>query len=177
METLIENNLDSIVDERVKNIEGWGIDADPENDPTFPMKQKILNGEQSLNYVRPPQQLTNTEILHSNERPGFTSVFGTSSPPSGLSGRLRRYAFRFSEGSSAHWLTLILADRVNVVEGIVDDIRHGHFPNLIKERGLMAEWKYNRVAAIKKIATGVAVTAAIISVMIYKRKNRKLKSV
>jgi len=176
METLIESNLDSIVEERVKNIEGWGIDANPDNDPTAPMRHRILNSEQSLNYVRPPQQLTNTEILHSNERPGFTSVFGTSSPPSGLSGKLRRYAFKFSEGSSAHWLTLMLADRVNVVEGIVDDLRNGHFPNLIKERGLMAEWKYNRAATIKKIATVVAVTAAIISVMIYIRKNKKLKS-
>jgi hypothetical protein len=45
-----------------------------------------------------------------------------------------------------------VADRVNVIEGIIDDIKHGHFPNLIKERGWDAEWKYNKSGMIKNIA-------------------------
>lgn len=59
-------------------------------------------------------QLQKVEILRSNERPGLTPVFGTSTPPSGLSGMLRRAAFKFSENDLRHWLILLFADRVNV---------------------------------------------------------------
>jgi hypothetical protein len=172
---IIEGNIDREIPESVKNIEGWGIDADPENNPTYPIKRTTGVDHERLNYMRPPQQNSKLEILHSNERPGVTTVFGTSSPPSGLSGKLRRYAFKFSEGSAAHWMTLILADRVNAVEGVIDDLRNGHFPNIIKERGWIAEWKYNRAATIKKLATGVAVTAAVISIILYKNRSRKIK--
>jgi hypothetical protein len=113
------------------------------------------------------------EILHSNERPGVTRVFGTSVPPTGLSGMLRRYAFRFSEGSSGHWMTLILADRINVVEGIIDDLAHGHIPNIWAERGWNAEWKYNRNGMIKKIAITTAVAAAAIILLSRKKKLSK----
>ena len=74
------------------------------------------------------------EVLHSNERPDLTSVFGTSTPPSGPSGSLRRLAFRYSESSYGHWLPLVLADRVSVVEGVVGDLKHGHVPNILAER-------------------------------------------
>jgi hypothetical protein len=125
-----------------------------------------------LNYDRAPQQPVNIEVLHSNERPGITRVFGTSTPPSGVSGMLRRYAFKYSEGSSAHWLTLILADRVNVVEGIVDDLRHGHVPNIFAERGWNAEWKYNRKGLIKKVAVTAVIATVAIAFLSKKRKHR-----
>lgn len=162
MEKEIESGLDRKIAENHNNIPGWGIDADPENDPTYPMKHYTGADHDRLNYTRAPQQPQKIEILKSNERPAMTRVFGTSVPPSGLSGALRRYAFRFSEGSSGHWLTLILADRVNVVEGIIDDLAHGHIPNIIAERGWKAEWKYNRRGMVRNIAIGAAVATAII---------------
>lgn len=117
------------------HINGWGIDADPENEPTYPMKKYTGDDHRRLNYERPPLQPVDVEVLHSNERPDITAVFGTSVPPSGLSGMIRRYAFRYSEGSWNHWLPLVLADRINVVEGIIDDLVHGHIPNIWAERG------------------------------------------
>lgn len=84
----------------------------------------------------------------------------------------RRYAFRLSEGSSRHLLTLIMADRVNVVEGIIDDLAHVHVPNIFAERGWNAEWKYNKAGLIKKIVVGVAVTA--IAIALLTRKNKSL---
>jgi hypothetical protein len=66
---------------------------------------------------------------------------------------------------------LILADRIGVVEGIIDDIKHGHFPNIFVEKGWKAEWKYNRQGLIKKVATTVFVTTAII--MLLSRKKKK----
>jgi len=154
-----------------KDIPGWGMDADPENEPTYPMKNYNGADHQRLNYDRAPQQPEDVEILHSNERPSVTRVFGTSVPPSGLSGALRRYAFRFSEGSSGHWMTLILADRVNVVEGIIDDLRHGHVPNIFAEKGWNAEWKYNRKGLIKKVAVTALATTAVILLLSKKKKR------
>jgi hypothetical protein len=136
--------------EDYKNIPGWGMDADPENEPTYPMKNYTGDDHERINYERSEQQPQTVEILMSNERPAITRVFGTSVPPSGLSGAIRRYAFQHSEDRYRHWIPLILADRVNVFEGIIDDLKSGYLPNLIKERGLAMEWKYNRKGVIKK---------------------------
>ena len=119
---------------RFAHIKGWGIDADPENEPNYPMKHWNGDDHKRLNYERPEQQPLTVEKLHSNERPSVSAVFGTTCPPSGVSGMLRRHAFKYSEGKWAHWLTLLVADRVNVVEGIISDIKQGHFPNIIAER-------------------------------------------
>ena len=160
------------LEDKYAHIPGWGIDADPENEPTYPMKHWTGDDHQRINYERPTQQPVDVEILHSNERPNVTAVFGTSTPPSGLSGMIRRYAFRYSEGSWGHWLPLILADRVNVVEGIVTDLAHGHVPNVFAERGWKAEWKYNRKNFVIKVATTVAVVSAV-SALLYARKKKK----
>lgn len=173
METTIYSGNPTTITGAGKDTEGWGIDANPENNPTYPMKHYTGADHDRLNYERSVQQPPRVEVLHSNERPGLTSVFGTSVPPAGLSGRLRRYAFKFSEGSSGHWLTLMLADRVNVVEGIIDDLKHGHIPNIFAERGWGAEWKYNRKAVIRKAAIGAVVTTAIVAVMVLRSKRRR----
>jgi len=161
--------LDRRIADVEKDIPGWGIDADPENEPTYPMKRYTGADHDRLNYDRAPQQPIDVEVLHSIERPGVTRVFGATVPPSGVSGMLRRYAFRFSEGSSAHWMTLILADRVNVVEGILDDLRHGHIPNIFAEKGWKAEWKYNRAGLVRKVAVAAAVTAVGIYLLARRR--------
>ncbi len=172
--TRIPSGLDRKIADSYKDIPGWGIDADPENDPTYPMKRVNGADHNRLNYEKAPPQQTAIEVLVSNERPERTRVFGTSSPPAGLSGMLRRFAFKFSEGSSGHWLTLILADRVNVMEGIVDDLAHGHIPNIIAERGWKAEWRYNRQGVIKNVAIGVAVTTAVVILLAGRRKKERM---
>lgn len=141
-------------------IKGWGVDADPKNDPTYPMKHRTNEEHKGYAWERPPLQSPHMEVLHSNERPNLTAVFGTSMPPTGLSGRIRRFAFQYGEGSYGHWLPLVLADRVNVAEGIIDDLRKGHVPNILAEKGMAAEWKYNRRALIGKMAIGTALAAA-----------------
>ena len=146
--------------DKYRHIPGWGVDADPENEPTYPYKHWTGDDHQRLNWQRPPLQPVYREVLQSNERPYMTAVFGTSVPPSGLSGAIRRFAFKFSESEYGHWLPLLLADRVNMLEGIVADIKGGHIPNIFAEKGWAAEWKYNRPGAIKKIAIGTAVVVA-----------------
>ncbi|MDB5190882.1 MAG: hypothetical protein JWQ96_445 [Segetibacter sp.] len=170
----IEADRDRSIADSYKHINGWGIDADPENDPTYPMKEWNGSDHQRFNYDKPQeQQLINVEVLHSIERPGVTRVFGASTPPSGLSGMIRRYAFKFSESTYAHWVPLVLADRIGVVEGYLDDFRHGIIPNPFAERGWQAEWKYNRKGAVKNIAIATVVTAGICALIIQSRKNKK----
>jgi len=161
------------LEENYRHIKGWGIDADPKNEPTYPMKKYTGDDHMRLQYERPPQQLVRTEILHSNERPWLTAVFGTSSPPTGLSGMLRRFAFRYSEGSFKHWLPLLLADRVNVVEGVVDDLTRGHVPNIFEEKGMKAEWRLRPERAAKRLLAGIVVTSVVLSVLLYPKKSRR----
>jgi len=144
-------------------VEGWGVDVNPKNDPTYPMKHRTDGEHAGYSWERPPQQPVNTEILRSIERPNVTSVFGTSTPPSGLSGVIRRIAFRYSESSYGHWLPLMLADRVGIVEGILDDLKHGHLPNVFAERGWKAEWRYNRTSLVRRVLVRVLLITAVIA--------------
>lgn len=158
---------------KFEHIKGWGVDIDPRNEPTYPMKNYNGDDHKRIHYSRPPRQQRNMEILKSNERPGLTAVFGTSVPPSGLSGAIRRYAFRYSEGSFGHWLPLLLADRINVWEGLIDDLKRGKLPNIFAELGGKAEWKYNKKGLAKKVAVGVLITTAVV-LLISSQKKKKL---
>ncbi len=150
-------------------VKGWGVDANPENDPTYPMKNRNNGEHAGYSWDRPPQQSTDVEILHSNERPNVSATFGTSTPPAGLSGMLRRYAFNYSESSYGHWLPLMLADRVGVVEGYLEDLSRGHVPNVFAERGWKAEWQHNRKSLVTRVAVGALLTTAAIA---YLRRRR-----
>jgi hypothetical protein len=165
-----KENVNENSDENYSHIKGWGIDADPENEPTYPMKHYTGDDHERINWARPPLQPKNIEVLQSNERPAMTATFGTSTPPSGLSGAIRRFAFKFSESEYGHWLPLLVADRVNAVEGIIDDLRHGHVPNIFAERGWGAEWKYNRKGLVQKMVIGAAVASAVLLLMMNKKK-------
>lgn len=157
--------------ESMAHIKGWGVDINPKNDPTYPMRQRLNEDSKNYDWERPPQQAINTEVLHSSERPNLTAVFGTSVPPSGLSGMIRRFAFKFSEGRIGHWLSLLLADRVNVVEGLVTDIAKGHVPNVFAESGMKAQWQHNPKAVVTKVAVGIAIVTAV--AVILHREGRR----
>lgn len=155
------------------DINGWGIDIDPKNDPTYPIKKRTDAEQKGYTWPRPPQQPIDIEVLSSIERPNITAVFGTAAPPEGLSGQLRRFAFKYGEGSYAHWFPLIVADRVNEVEGIIDDLKQGNVPNIFAEKGYKAQWKYNRKGVVKKLLIGTAVTAAAVTLLVRNSGSRK----
>jgi hypothetical protein len=56
---------------------------------------------------------------------------------------MREMAYLYSEGRMLRWLTLMAADRVNMIEDIVNDLAHGHIPNIPKEMGIRSELRYN----------------------------------
>jgi len=145
-----------------KTIKGWGIDADPKNDPTYPMRERMNVSQDPDSKHRPASlQPVDVELLKSVERPNVSAVFGTPEPPSGLSGMIRRVAFRYSENRYRHWLPLIVADRVNMVEGLVEDLAHGKVPNIWAEKGYDVDWKFNRSGLIMKLAAVTAVSAGV----------------
>ena len=143
-------------------VKGWGIDADPENDPTYPIKRRTDAEQRGYTWQRPPQQPATVEVLHSNERPNLSAVFGTSTPPRGLSGMLRRFAFRYNESNYGHWLPLMAADRIGVVEGFFYDLAHGRFPNVFAERGWGADWRHNRPSLIARIIARVVLIVGMV---------------
>ncbi|HEX8622108.1 MAG TPA: hypothetical protein VF718_09060 [Allosphingosinicella sp.] len=139
-------------------IPGWGVDADPANDPTYPYRDRSKD-DHSGQWVRPTVQSADVEILQSIEHVRRPAVVGTSTPPSGLSGMIRRAAFTYSESHWLHWLMLMGADRINVVEGLVQDLARAKIPNIPAEMGIRSEWKYNKQGLAKKIAVTAAVSA------------------
>ncbi len=63
------------------------------------------------------QQPSRVPVLVGVEVGKLTPVFGTAVPPRGLSGLVRRAAYRIPEHKAAHWMLLLLGDRIDVWEG------------------------------------------------------------
>jgi len=165
----IENLLE--VPSRFAHIKGWGADLNHANRPAYPMERMPARLEGDHSHP-PAQQPRTVEILQSLERPSITPLFGTPNPPSGISGILRRAAFKYSESDLRHWMILLFADRVNMVEGLGSDLMRGHVPNVFAEMGAKAEFKYNRKAAVQK--TVVLSTMALLGLLLWNQsKNRQ----
>lgn len=154
------------------HIHGWGADADPADRPAVPMERTPPRLEHLPAELE--RQVPRHKIHHSTERPGITPVFGTSAPPTGASGAMRDVAFRYSENDLRHWLILLGADRVNMLEGLLSDLAHGHVPNLWKEMGLGAEWRYNRKGFIAKAVALSAIAGTVVYLMRRRRGRRGL---
>ena len=151
-------------------IVGWGVDANPQNDPTYSYRDRS-GDDHSGQWARPAQQQPEVEMLMSVEHKQLPAVFGTSSPPRWLSGMMRRLAFRWSESHWAHWMILLGADRVNMVEGLVEDIGRGKVPNIPKEMGVPAAWKHNKTGLATTIAIAAAVGGAIFALYRWRSRN------
>lgn len=106
------------------------------------------------------QQVPYVLVHRSSEHARLTPVFGTARPPSGVSGRIRDLACRYSEGRLSHWMLVMLADRVDVLEGLRSDLARGQVPDLVRETGLATEWRYNRPAVIRKAVIAGLIVAA-----------------
>lgn len=99
-------------DELRARIPGWGADLDPKDRPSVPRLQFDPNLS-GARWELPEQQPEKWPRERSIEHGRLTPVFGTAQPPKGVSGAIRKFAYkRFSEGRAAHWLLLIAADRV-----------------------------------------------------------------
>ncbi|MDB4943252.1 MAG: hypothetical protein JWP97_2786 [Labilithrix sp.] len=120
-------------------IPGWGVDANPKDRPAVPKENYNPQGT-GAHWHFPERQVPPYPRERSTEHRFLTPVFGTVCPPRGLSGRVRRYAYTFSEGRLAHWALLVLGDRIDVVESRITGLLRGRPDNLLGEAGLRTEF-------------------------------------
>jgi hypothetical protein len=123
-------------------IPGWGADLNKEDRPSVP-KLKFL--ETGAHWDFPERQPEKWPRERSVEHRFLTPVFGTAQPPSGLSGVMRRFAYKFSEGRAAHWMILLYADRVDAAEHHLRSLLSLRPDNPITETGIKAEFTHNGI--------------------------------
>lgn len=126
-------------DELRRTIPGWGVDLALGDRPSHP-REKFQ--ETGAHWEFPEQQRGTRPRERSTEHKFLTPVFGTAQPLRGLSGVIRRYAYTFSEGRTAHWLLLLLGDRVYVVESRVEALLRGRPDNPLTESGVLREFRH-----------------------------------
>lgn len=151
-----------------RQVNGWGADLDPANRPMFP--KELPSDVKTVRGHVTSWQVPRSKIHISNEQPNLTPTFGENVPPKGLSGMLRDYAYEFGEATNRHWMTLILADRVDIVESMVADLFRGKPDNYVREKGWLAYTQSDEgrkramtvgAAALGALAVGLVLTKAI----------------
>jgi hypothetical protein len=121
-------------------IPGWGVDLDPKDRPSVP-KLQYQPDMTGARWDFPERQPEKWPRERSIEHKFLTPVFGTACPPKGLSGVIRRTAYRkYSEGRAAHWLLLIAADRVDAWESHLRSFLTLRPDNPITETGVLSEF-------------------------------------
>jgi hypothetical protein len=125
-------------------IPGWGVDLDPADRPSFPREQPGI--QTGAHWDFPERQPEEWPRERSVEHAFLTPVFGTSTPPAGVSGAIRKYAYaKFSEGRAAHWLLLIAADRVDAWEHHLRSLATLRPDNPVTETGVLSEFSRHGV--------------------------------
>jgi len=83
-----------------------GVDLDPKRRPGTPRFRKPERWP-NARWPIPQQQGEPSAALHGK----VTPVFGTAVPLAGVSGAVRRLAYRISDHRASHWLLLLAGDR------------------------------------------------------------------
>ena len=65
---------------------------------------------------------------------------------------------------------------MQVVEGVLDDLVHGHVPNIWAEKGFNAEWKHKPQQLVTKLAVTAVGIAGIIGIIATNDKKPRIKS-
>jgi hypothetical protein len=133
-------------DELRQSIPGWGVDLDFSKRPAIPKEHFNPQGT-GAHWDFPERQAPRWARERSPEHRFLTPVFGTACPPKGFSGLIRRYAYRFSEGRLAHWLLLMAADRVDVLESRLQALVTGRPDSRVLETGVLSEFKHGGLRA------------------------------
>jgi len=121
-------------------IPGWGVDLDPADRPAVPKENFNPEGT-GAHWKFPERQAPAWPRERSPEHRFLTPVFGTSCPPRALSGAVRRYAYRLSEARASHWLLLLGADRLDVLESRIQALLSGRPDSRVLQTGVLSEFK------------------------------------
>jgi hypothetical protein len=173
-------------DELRARIPGWGADLDPADRPSYP-KERFDPGATGAHWEMPTRQPGGEGRERSIEHMMLPPVFGTAQPLHGLSGAIRRLAYaRFSEGRAAHWLLLVLGDRVESTGAHLRSFLTLRPDNPITQTGVLSEFRRHGIRSrfgrgridVKHtwldpiIVAGPWVLAAVLVVRLVRRRRR-----
>jgi hypothetical protein len=128
-------------------IPGWGADLDPKDRPSVP-KLQFQEDFSGAHWEFPDRQPETWPRERSIEHKFLPPVFGTACPPKGVSGAIRKFSYaRYSEARAAHWLLLLLADRVDAWESHLRSFLTLHPDNPITETGVMSEFTHHGLSS------------------------------
>jgi hypothetical protein len=133
-------------DELRARIPGWGVDLDPKDRPSVP-KERFDPTLSGAHWAFPERQPEKWPRERSIEHKFLTPVFGTSCPPKGVSGAMRKWAYRYSEGNTVHWLILVAADRVDSLGSHLRSFLTLRPDNPITETGVLSELSHHPIAS------------------------------
>jgi hypothetical protein len=120
-------------------IPGWGADLDHADRPSVP-RERLDESYAGAHRGTPERQPEPYPRERSVEHTQLPPVFGTTCPPRGLSGAVRRLAYaRYSEGQAAHWLLLMAGDRIDALGSAALSVLTLRPDNPLTETGVKAE--------------------------------------
>lgn len=123
-------------------IPGWGADLDPADRPSHP-RLRYAPDATGAHWDFPDRQPERSPRERSVEHAFLTPVFGTAQPAKGLPGAIRKLSYaRYSEGRLAHWMLLVVADRVDAWEHHLRSFASLRPDNPVTETGVRAEFTH-----------------------------------
>ena len=98
-----------------QELEPVAVDKNPLDRPGVPQEFDPPQPLANAHWLKPDQQQSQQQPVIGNGRK-LTPVFSVANPPRGLSGLVRRWAYRIPDYRPKRWALLILADRIDVLE-------------------------------------------------------------
>ncbi|WP_431246335.1 hypothetical protein [Leifsonia xyli] len=130
-----------------RRIPGWGVDSDPADRPSHP-RERFDPEATGAHWEFPERQEAAGYRERSIEHQMLTPVFGAAQPLHGVSGAIRRFAYeRYSEGRTAHWLLLVVGDRVDAIGAHVRSLASRRPDDPITESGVLAELGHRPISS------------------------------
>lgn len=128
-------------------IPGWGVDLDWADRPSVP-RERFDPDATGAHWHMPEAQPEPWPRERSIEHTALPPVFGTTLPPKGLSGVIRKHSYaRYSEARAAHWLLLLLADRVDAAEAHLRSLATTRPDQPLTQSGIRGELGHRPIAS------------------------------
>lgn len=128
---------------------GAGADARMGERPGVPMEKEPPEPAGNAHWITPDRMPDPGYVLKRKGLDELTPVFGTTVPPRGLSGLMRTAAYEIPEHFTSHWLLLLAADRVDVLE----DRLKRYLPFALAAGGLYLAFRPRRKTLFRRLAS------------------------
>jgi len=94
----------------------WGVDRELSRRPGVPMMRPPAPWPNARLDIERMDPASSAVFKHGRPNRQWPPVFGTTCPPKGLSGLIRKWAASYPDHKPQHWLLKLLGDRVDSAE-------------------------------------------------------------